>query len=95
MKKINLLFAIILIFINSCNVSDNGKIVRTFHPSVKYEDDYYDKVYDPENNVIYYISRDLIINGPNASDIKILDLNKNQLTYKEIKTVYSEDSSKK
>jgi hypothetical protein len=36
----------------------------------------------------------LIINGPNGSDIKILDLNKNQLTYKEIKAVYSEDSAK-
>ena len=72
MKKVILLLVPTFIMLYSCNNAKNGGAVRTFHPATAAENDYYDKVYDPVNNVIFYIDKNRAINyGADGEEIII------------------------
>ncbi len=68
---------ILLIVSYSCN-SSSDRAVRTFHQAS--DGSNLDMIYDPENNVIIYIDKNMGLYGPTVGRVRTLDLNKKRFS---------------
>ena len=81
----NSIIGIVAIFILfSCCNSNQSSSVRTYHPASPGENDYFDKVYDPDKNTITYIAK---YDRNMDDEIAVLNLNTCKFTKKKISYV--------